>query len=524
VTAQLLKANGCRVIGYDHDENKVALALTLGIDAFAITAESDPVKFCIEKTQGVGVDAVIITASTQSNDVISQAAQMSRKKGRIVLVGTIGLDIKRADFFEKELSFQVSCSYGPGRYDENYEQKGMDYPIGYVRWTEKRNFQAVLEAISNGRVQVKPLISEVIDLKDFESIYGDMGKSKSIASLIRYPNTDTSLSRKIQIASPEFTKSSAIVGVIGAGNFTKMMIVPIMRKLGYNLKYIASEKGLSGAVLAKKYGIQYATSDYNEILKDDAVNVVVITVRHNLHAHIVIEALRHKKHVFVEKPLALSLDDLNSIDAEYSKSGRTLTVGFNRRFSPFATKAREFVKDSGAINVIVTVNAGFVPANSWVHDPKIGGGRIVGEACHFIDLITFLAGSLVGEVAMSALGENPSQETDNATILLKYQNGSLGVINYFSNGNKAYPKERIEVYSQGRTVVIDNFRKLVSFGFASRGFSSAQNKGHHEQFKQLQSRLAAGGSELIPFAEIMNTSRAVLCAIESLKSGTWINV
>ncbi len=524
ITCQLLKANGCTVIGYDFDESKVKIASSLGVTAFKVSAETDPVKICMEKTNGVGVDGVVITASTQSDQVIAQAAQMSRKRGRIILVGVIGLDIKRSDFYEKELSFQVSCSYGPGRYDEQYEQRGHDYPLPYVRWTEKRNFQAVLEAISTGSIQVKPLITELVDLPKYESIYNQIGSSRSIASLLRYQAECSEYQNKIEITPSVFDKQKPVFGIIGAGNFTKMLIVPTMRKLGYNLKYIASEKGLSSTVLSKKYKIAFATSDYHQILADSEVNAVAITVRHNMHAQLVIEALQAGKHVFVEKPLALNNEDIDRIEEAYKSSGKTITVGFNRRFSPFAVRAKEMIGEPGPINVIANMNAGFIPANSWVHDLKVGGGRIVGEACHLIDLITFLSGSLVDEVIMTAAGQNPEENTDNASILMKYKNGSMGVINYFSNGSKAYSKERIEVYSQGRTLIIDNFRRLESFGFSGRGFSKSQDKGHYDQFKLLQKKLSEGGKEMIPIQETLNTSRAVLAAIESMKVGSWIKV
>lgn len=524
MTVQLLKANGCRVIGYDFDDSKVKLASSFGITAFTASKETDPVRFCRDQSNGMGVDGVIITASTQSDTVIAQAAQMSRKRGRIVLVGVIGLDIKRSDFYEKELSFQVSCSYGPGRYDESYEQKGIDYPLPYVRWTEKRNFETILNALAAQAIQVNPLITETVDLHDFNSIYGRIESSRAIASLIKYPTTRREAETRIQVSEAVFEKSKAVFGVIGAGNFTKMVIVPTMRKLSYNIKYVASEKGLSSAVLAKKYKIKFATSDYAEILKDPDVSAVAITVRHDLHAKFVIEALKAGKHVFVEKPLALSLESLEDIRKAYIESQKTLTVGFNRRFSPFALRAKDLLQDAGPINVITNMNAGFIPENSWVHDMRVGGGRIVGEACHLIDLITFLTGSLVEKVIMTALGKNPEDNTDNASILLKYQNGSTGVINYFSNGHKAYSKERVEVYSQGRTIIIDNYRRLESFGFSSKGFSRSQDKGHFNQFKLLQERLSHGGPELIPFYESFNTSQAALLAIASLKSGSWISV
>jgi predicted dehydrogenase/threonine dehydrogenase-like Zn-dependent dehydrogenase len=524
ITCQLLKANGCRVIGYDFDESKVDLASTFGITAFKASSETDPVKFCLEKTNGTGVDGVIITASTQSNEVISQAALMSRKKGRIVLVGVIGLDIKRADFFEKELSFQVSCSYGPGRYDEHYEQKGIDYPLPYVRWTEKRNFEAVLEALSQGLIQVKPLITEIIELENFESIYGQIGTSRSIASLLQYAEGNTLQHNKIQIIKQSFAKGKAVFGIIGAGNFTKMMIVPIMRKLGYNIKYVASEKGLSSAVLAKKYKIAYATTDYQQILNDPEVDCVAISVRHNLHAKLIVEALQAGKHVFVEKPLALSYDEIEKVVEAYESSGKTLTVGFNRRFSRFATAAKELVKDTESINIVATMNAGFIPENSWVHDISIGGGRIIGEACHLIDLMIFLTGSSVENVSMSALGNNPNMNTDNAIIILKFKNGSQGVINYFSNGSKAYAKERVEIHTQGKSIVIENFRKFKAFGYKGKDFSKAQDKGHFEQFRRILAHSHEGKEAIIPFDEILNTSYATFAALESLKRNQWIRV
>jgi predicted dehydrogenase len=478
----------------------------------------------LEATNGIGADGVIITASTQSDSVISQAAQMSRKRGRIILVGVIGLDIKRSDFYEKELSFQVSCSYGPGRYDDQYEQKGQDYPLPYVRWTEKRNFDAVLQAISVGSIQVKPLITEIVDLPDYETIYGEIGTSKSIASLLRYQSDVIKHETKIAVAPSVFNPQKPIFGIVGAGNFTKMVIVPTMRKLGYNIKYIASEKGLSSTMLSKKYKIAFATTDYRQILNDTEVNVVAITVRHNMHAQLVIESLQAGKHVFVEKPLALTNDEIDQIEEAYKKSGKTITVGFNRRFSPFAVKAKQMIGDSGPINVIATMNAGFIPPNVWVHDMKVGGGRIIGEACHLVDLITYFSGSLVDQVMMTSAGVNSEENTDNASILLKYRNGSVGVINYFSNGSKAYSKERVEVYSQGRTLVIDNFRRLECFGFVGKGFSRSQDKGHYDQFKLLQEKLSKGGNELIGIKETLNTSRAVIAAIESLKQGSWIKV
>lgn len=526
ITGQLLRANGCRVIGLDFDEAKVQLAKELGMDGINVSGDTNAVEAVMQRTLGVGADGVIITASSKSDDIISQAAQMSRKRGRIILVGVIGLDIKRSDFYEKELSFQVSCSYGPGRYDEAYEQKGIDYPLPYVRWTEKRNFEAVLQALADRTLNVGKLISEVVDLEQYNTIYGAISQSRSIASLIRFPQTDAEPARKVAVSgSVTYTPRQPVLGVIGAGNFTKMVIVPTLRKLNAQLKYIASDKGLTGTMLAKKYNIGYSTTDYKEILADAEVNTVLITVRHNLHARLCLEAIQAGKNVFVEKPLALHREEVDQIKAALSQHpASSLTVGFNRRFSPFAVMAKELLRGSAAMQVICTMNAGAIPANSWVHDMQVGGGRIIGEACHLIDLITFFTGSLVEEVVMSAMGTDPRENTDNAVITIKYKNGSQGVINYFANGSKAYSKERVEVYSEGRTIVIDNYRKMKCYGFSKSGMSSSQDKGHKNQFELFLKKIQQGEKVLIPASEILNTSYAALAALESLKTRQWVKV
>ena len=506
MAAQLLQANGCRVIGLDFDGSKVELAKTLGLEAVKIDPNSDPANIILSMTNNIGADAVLITASAKSNDVISQAAKMCRKRGRIVLVGVIGLDIQRADFYEKELTFQVSCSYGPGRYEEEYEQKGMDYPIGFVRWTEQRNFEAVLQAISKKSVNVNALITEIVDLENYQEIYGDMGNSKSIASILKY-NVDAPLgSTKVNVGEQLFVKSVGTIGIIGAGNFAGAMIVPVLKELNANIKYIASAKGLSGTTLAKKYKIPFSTSRYQDILEDADVDAVVITTRHGAHASQVIESLNAGKNVFVEKPLALTLEEVETIKSAVEKSGKIVTVGFNRRFSPFSIAAKELLDNNTPIQIIATMNAGFIPDNSWVHDMESGGGRIIGEACHYIDLISFLTGSEVEKVIMNAMGNNATSNTDNASILLKYKNGSSGVINYFSNGSKSYPKEKIEIYSQQKNILIDNFRSAEFFGYSKSKMKKTQDKGHKEQFRLWNELLKNGGKSLIPFDEIYNTS------------------
>lgn len=524
LTAQLLVANGCRVIGSDIDESKLEMAKKWGIIPFN-PLKGDVVKFVEDLTDGIGADGVVITASAKNNDIISQAARMSRKRGRIVLVGVIGLNISRAEFYEKELTFQVSCSYGPGRYDEDYEQKGIDYPLAFVRWTEKRNFETILQAISSNRIHVNEMITEIIELDDYLRIYGEIGNSRSIASILKYDeNVNISPSNNVKLKNTDFSASKGVIGIVGSGNFTKMTMMPALKDSGAHYKYIASNGGVTGTALAQKYAIANSTTDYKEILKDDEVDLVLITTRHNLHAPMVIESLNAGKNVFVEKPLALNNDELNQIIEAQQKSGKTITVGFNRRFSPHMEKIKQLVGDS-PMNVIATMNAGFIPANVWVHDMKVGGGRIIGEACHYIDLITYLTGSKVKSVCMNAMGVNPEENTDNVSILLKYENGSTGVINYFANGSKAYSKERVEVFSQERTFIMDNFRKTEAFGV--KGFTKLKtslDKGHKNQFHTLIKKTKEGGSPLIPLDEIINTTKASFAAIESLKNKGWVDI
>lgn len=522
ITAELLVANGCRVVGIDLDPKKIAIAKTKGIIAINPREGIDTVKYVTGITDGLGADGVIITASAKTDEIIAQAAHMSRKRGRIILVGVIGLNISRTDFYEKELTFQVSCSYGPGRYDDRYEKEGIDYPLPFVRWTEKRNFMAILQAIASGKLEVKSLITERIALAEFNKIYSKISSQDSIASILEYPE-NSSIAEVVTVNSAAFTAAKGGIGIIGAGNFTSMTMLPVLSKINAPLYNIASQSGLSGTTLARKHKIGKSSTDYRSIINDPAISLVIITTRHNEHAHMVAEALRAGKHVFVEKPLALNREELDDIIAAY-KGDKTLTVGFNRRFSPHMQKAKKLVGNV-PMNVIATMNAGSIPANVWVHDLKVGGGRIVGEACHYMDLITFLTGSRIKSVCMNAMGENPQANTDNASILLRYENGSTGVINYFANGSKAYSKERIEIYAQERTLITDNFRLTEGFGFS--GFSKLKttiDKGHEEQFKLLVDRVQNGGPSLVPFDEAINTTLASFAAIESLITKQWVDV
>lgn len=585
ITAQLLRAGGCRVVGFDVDGDKLAMAERLDIAAFD-SGVHDPVEHVMEMTGGLGADAVIISASSKSDEIIRQAARMSRKRGRIVLTGVVGLKIDRNDFYEKELTFQVSCSYGPGRYDPEYELKGHDYPPGFVRWTEKRNFEAVLEALRNGSLQVDPLITERVPLQEYHRIYGDMEKSRTIAAVLAYPGPDDDLEtgleaaktgqdvekvgrdadkvgrdadkigrdadkagrdatkagpddvkagpddvkagqdvvRSVQVVEEKSDNRNPQIAIIGAGNFTSAVILPVLKKIGVPVRYLVSSGGLSSTTLARKYGVTYSSTDYEAVLGDDAVTGVFITTRHHQHAPMVVEALRAGKEVFVEKPLAITPGQLGEVIRAASQTERTVMVGFNRRFSPFATRMKALLGDSpGPMNLVATVNAGRIPADSWIQDPGQGGGRIIGEACHFIDLLSFLAGSDVLSVTAQSMDGASGHGTDNVSIHLQYAGGALGVVNYLANGSPSYAKERLEVHHRGRTLVLDNFRRLKGYGFRSRlPFShtllkSRQDKGHRRQFADLLGRWNSDGPPLIPFSSLVNTTRATFAALESLE-------
>jgi predicted dehydrogenase len=381
-------------------------------------------------------------------------------------------------------------------------------------------------SISNKAIQVEPLITARIPLNEYQSIYNNLSDNKAIASILVYPAMESAINRAIELFSNKCEIGNGIVGIIGAGNFTSAMILPCLKKTPAFLKYISSSSGLTGTTLAKKYKIANSTTDNSIILEDKEVELIMITTRHNSHAKFVIDALMCGKNVFVEKPLALHEEELEKVIESYKRSGKSLTVGFNRRFAPFAIQMKNILGSADTpMNIIATINAGFIPSNIWVHDLEIGGGRIIGEACHFIDLITFLTGSKVKSVCMNSMGIHVHKNTDNASILLKYENGTNGVINYFSNGSKAYAKERIEVYHQERTLVMDNWKKLQGYGFKNfKSASSSQDKGHQNQFNLLIKSVQQGGTQIIPFDDLVNTTRASFAAIESLKNDDWVSI
>lgn len=519
VTVQLLRANGCEVLGIDVNAQRLEMAKSLGARVVNVAQGGDPVAAANSWTEDRGVDSVIVTASAKTDDIMHQAAQMSRKRGRIVLVGVVGLNLRRADFYDKELTFQVSCSYGPGRYDDQYEQGGQDYPFGYVRWTEQRNFQAVLSAMSAGGLKVDSLITHRFELSEAVDAYAKItGDSSSLGVLLKYPpQTERTRSVTITPTPQGAAGGAAVIGLIGAGNFSKSTLMPALAASGARVAYVADLNGAAAMHLARKFAAGQAVSDYKLMLADPAVNAVVIAVGHNLHARFVCEALAAGKHVFVEKPLAMNVEELKQILAAAAAApNQTVMVGFNRRYSPHIAKLKRLLGGrSEPLAMNMTINAGIIPANHWVHDPIRGGGRIIGEACHFIDLLAFLAGSPVRVVSANMMGQGVAVHEDKMSISLGFEDGSIGTVNYFANGPKVYPKETLEVFSDGRVLRMDNFRLLTGYGV--KGFKKfktwRQDKGHRNELAAFARSLQAGGPPLIPMADLVNATLASFAAM-----------
>jgi predicted dehydrogenase/threonine dehydrogenase-like Zn-dependent dehydrogenase len=540
VTVQLLRAHGCRVMGIDFDPGKLALARQFGAEVVNLSAGEDPITAANTFSRGYGVDAVIVTASSRSSEPVHQAALMCRKRGRIVLVGVTGLELSRADFYEKELSFQVSCSYGPGRYDSNYEEKGFDYPVGFVRWTEKRNFEAVLDMMSDGRLNVKPLISHRFAIDKAEEAYELVGGGgSSLGILLEYPTevqkTEVEL-RRSKVELIPYHKAllpravgerQAIIAFIGSGNYATSILISAFKDTGARLKTIASSNGVSGTHAGRKFGFEATITDSDSAFSDSEINTVVITTRHDSHAQLACQALQAGKHLFVEKPMALTLADLRAIEQTYTaeiEAGRNplVMVGFNRRFAPQIQKMKSLlsgVKEPKAF--IMTINAGAIPPEHWIQDRAAGGGRIVGEACHFIDLLRFFTDSPIREFQAVSIGKRPgiAVAEDKASIMLHFEDGSIGTIHYLANGHKSFPKERLEVFTSGRILQLDNYRRLKGFGWP--GFRTMnlwrQDKGQKACAASFIQAIEQGGTAPIPFQVLMEVSRLSIEIAEALR-------
>jgi predicted dehydrogenase/threonine dehydrogenase-like Zn-dependent dehydrogenase len=529
MTVQLLRAQGCRVIGVDFDRARLGLARQFGAETVDLQAEGDPVAAAMAFSAGRGVDGVLIAAATQSSDPVHQAARMCRKRGRIVLIGVTGLELSRADFYEKELTFQVSCSYGPGRYDPEYEEKGRDYPLGYVRWTEQRNFEAVLEMMAEGRLDVMPLVSHRFPIRDaakaYEAITGD---APALGVLIEYPSEDNAAPRTQQRTVPlpgaaAVRIGGPVIGLLGAGNYASSVLVPAFAKTRARLRAISSGNGLTGTHVGKRFGFEQSTTDIGAVFSDPQIDTVVIATRHDSHAGYVVDALKAGKHVFVEKPLAIRLDEIDAIEEAVqavSAKGQIapiLMVGFNRRFAPHVVRTKALLETVHEPKCFVmTVNAGAVPPEHWTRDPDSGGGRIIGEACHFIDLLRFLAASPIVEHQVAA-----ARTADACvTISMQFSDGSTGTVHYLSNGHRSFPKERLDVFCGGCVLQLDNFRTLRGFGWP--GFKTMklwrQDKGQTACVDAFVTAVREGKASPIPLPELIEVARVTLAVSAAAKA------
>lgn len=530
LTVQLLRAQGCRVLAIDYDDAKLELAKQFGAQVCNPGKGEDPVAAGMAFSRGKGVDGVIITASTKSNDPVTQAARMSRKRGRIILVGVTGLELNRADFYEKELTFQVSCSYGPGRYDSDYEDNGNDYPYAFVRWTEQRNFEAILDMMSSGQVDVKPLITHRFKFEDAAQAYELLTSDKSALGILLQYQSDSSTRHEKSVtlnSEATFEASKPVVGFVGAGNYASRMLIPAFKAGGAQLHTIATSGGINGVTHGEKAGFAKTTTDTSAMISDSEINTVAIVTRHNSHAHFVSEALNAGKNVFVEKPLAVTLEELAEVEATYYSKASTasapkLMVGFNRRFSPQVQKMKELLSSvKEPKSFMMTMNAGAIPADHWTQDNEVGGGRIIGEACHFIDLMRFLADSEIVSVQCRRMGDVDGVDIteDKAAIILGFADGSFGTIHYLANGAANFPKERVEVFAAGRVLQLDNFRKLKAFGWP--GFSKMnlwkQDKGQTDCAAAFLSAIESGKESPIPARELFEVAKITIEIAEQLR-------
>lgn len=526
LTVQMLRAQGCRVLAVDVDPAKLELARSFGAEICNPGAGQDPVNAGMAFSRGRGVDGAIVTASTKSSDPITQAAQMCRKRGRIVLVGVTGLELNRADFYEKELSLRVSCSYGPGRYDSDYEEDGHDYPFGFVRWTAQRNFEAVLDMLATGVLDVSPLISHQVPFEEAPNAYDLLTADKAaLGILLIYGHaTEPRHVRSVALTNTHVgATGKPVVGFVGAGNYASRILIPAFKASGATLHSIASAGGTNAIIHGRRLGFAQATSDADGLLANPDINAVAIATRHDSHARLAAQALRAGKHVFVEKPLALTCNELEEVKAAHAESGKHLMVGFNRRFAPqVQTMKRLLDAETAPKSFIMVMNSGAIPADHWTQDLEVGGGRIIGEACHYIDLMRFLAGAPITSVQARRMGDMDAETVteDKASITLGFEDGSFGTIHYFANGGASFGKERIEVFAAGRTLQLDNFRKLRGFnwpGFKKRNLWR-QDKGQTLCAAAFIKAVEAGGSPPIPATELFEVARVAVEVAEILRA------
>jgi predicted dehydrogenase len=528
LAGQIAAAAGCHLLGIDTDPQRVALAASLGLEA----VQRDPALETAQAfTANRGFDIVLICADTTSNDPVELAGVIARDRARIVATGAVGLTFPRKMYYEKELSFINSRSYGPGRYDPAYEENGRDYPLGYVRWTEGRNFQTIVELLANGRLNVKPLITHRFPIDKAPEAYQVItGRTKTpfLGVLLTYGAKNDVPGGKVDLHPLSIQPAPVRLGVVGAGLFANSTLLPaIHRQKGIDLVGIASAGGLHAQHSARKFGFSYATSDDQQILDDTHINTVAILTRHDTHAGLVIRALQADKHVFVEKPLAINPEQLDEIEKILSlHTSHILTVGYNRRFAPLAVELSRFLADRREpLHAHYRVNAGYIPLNHWTHDPEQGGGRIIGEGCHFVDFLTHLAGAVPVAVTAHALPDIGKYQQDNLSMMFTFRDGSVGVIDYLASGDKSFPKERLEVFCGGRVAVLDDFRSLLTVRDGRRKLvRKAQDKGWYDEWVAFEKAIQTGGQPPIPYDQLIGVTRATFAVLDSLKTGTTVQI
>src|SRR2546423_1078968 len=530
LTVQLLKAQGCQVFGIDLDQQRIDLARRSGADN-GCAPDDNAQQRVVEWARGRGADAVLITAATSSNEPVELAGEISRMKGRVVVVGAVGLNIPRKSFYDRELTFRISMSYGPGRYDPNYEERGQDYPIGYVRWTEGRNIEAFIDLLSQRRVNVEPLISHRFSVEDGERAYRLISGETNepyLGVLLEYPAKAQSETRIALATKATAAANSVRIGLIGAGDYAKSMLLPNFKAAGAEFQSIATASGVTARAVGEQYGFRFCVSGADEVMNDEQVNLVVIATRPGSHGELTRQALERGKDVFVEKPLAINGEELAAV-INAANGGGKLMVGFNRRFSPTARAAREFFKDRQTpLSISYRVNAGRIPRSHWVHDPREGAGRIIGEVCHFIDLVHFLTGSLTTRVFAESVSSSTheSPDEDSVFITLRLADGSNASLAYLAEGDKSLPKELIEIFGGGKSFVIDDFRSSTSYQNGQKKTTKLreQDKGQREEIRASCAMILEGKPEPISLEDLATTTRATFRIKESLRTGLPIEV
>ncbi len=532
LTVQILRAQGCKVLALDPHNDRCALAEKYGAISFSLADNDKPLAAARHLSKGHGLDGVIIAAATSSNEPVHMASSMCRKRGRIILVGVTGLKLDRDDFYKKELTFQVSCSYGPGRYDLEYENKRQDYPVGYVRWTAQRNFEAVLELMANGHINVADLVSHRFPIDDAALAYSTLLDESSLGIVLEYPVDDSGLRRsrqlKLPAASVDRKTGDTRVAVVGAGNYGSRVLVPALQRTDARLISIVSQNGVSSMQVGTRFGFQTASTDPESVIRSDGVNAIIIATRHDSHANLVCQALTAGKNVFVEKPIAIRREELNQIARQYSDlakagSAPVLMVGMNRRFAPHIERLKlELAKSIGPKTFVYTVNAGALPTDHWLVDEAIGGGRIVGEACHFVDLLRFLADSAIAQVVAVATNEKQSDNDQSASITIKFKSGSIGTIHYVNSGHAGFPKERLQIFWDGSIAEVDNFRKMRTWGVKGLRTMNLmrQDKGNRQCIQAFVDAVEGCSPSPIAFDQIAEVACAVFDAADQLRAGT----